>query len=240
MNDPGVKPVCILVTGDPVPRAERQRGNFADMIQRLAPSETAWVRADGRDGPLPNLGELRGLVITGSAASVTERAPWMLAAEAYLRAAVERQLPTLGICFGHQLLGQALGGRVETNPAGREMGSVEYFEDEVDAVVSAPEAREYWCNMSHVDSVVEPPPGARVLGRTRLEPHAALRFNERTWGVQFHPEFDDVTMRAYIEARREILLREENDPEQMLSAVRPAAAGSGVVARFLQLILRPV
>ncbi|HMR04863.1 MAG TPA: hypothetical protein PKA88_03785, partial [Polyangiaceae bacterium] len=60
--------------------------------------------------------------------------------------------------------------------------------------------------------------------------------NERTWGVQFHPEFDDVTMRAYIEERRDILLGEGIDPEQMLRDVRPGVAGSGVVLRFLELL----
>ncbi|HMR77983.1 MAG TPA: gamma-glutamyl-gamma-aminobutyrate hydrolase family protein, partial [Polyangiaceae bacterium] len=213
-----------------------QRGQFADMIQRLAPPSAPWRTVDARADDLPAFGEIGGLVITGSAASVTERAPWMLGVEEYLRGAVDHGLPTLGICFGHQLLGQALGGQVAKNPAGREMGSVMYLEADADDVVSAPEARDYWCNMSHVDSVVELPPGAQVLGSTRLEPHAALRFNERTWGVQFHPEFDDVTMRAYIEERRDILLGEGIDPEQMLRDVRPGVAGSGVVLRFLELL----
>ena len=54
---------------------------------------------------------------------------------------------------------------------------------------------------THVDSVTVLPPGARVLATTELDPNAALRFGERAWGVQFHPEFDAAVMREYIETR---------------------------------------
>lgn len=225
--------VCVLVTGDPVPGARQARGSFADMIARVAPAGTPFEARDARAEALPDLDRVSALIITGSAASVTERAPWMLSAEAYLRHAVATDVPILGICFGHQLLGQALGGRVAQNPKGREMGTVEYREAVADPVVSDP-TRPYLCNMSHVDSVVELPPGAKVLGSTEREAHAALRFAPRVWGVQFHPEFDELTMRAYVDARRDALQREGVDPDQVMGSVRPQPAGAGVVARFLR------
>ncbi|MCC6521199.1 MAG: gamma-glutamyl-gamma-aminobutyrate hydrolase family protein [Polyangiaceae bacterium] len=119
-------PIAILVTGEPVPDVRARSGSFAAMIARTVGD--AWphgfvsfdVReAEGRDAlarlPTPPA----ALIITGSAAHVPAREPWILACEALLRPLVARGVPTLGLCFGHQLLAQALGGEVAANPAGR-------------------------------------------------------------------------------------------------------------------------
>jgi GMP synthase (glutamine-hydrolysing) len=85
-------------------------------------------------------------------------------------------------------------------------------------------------NMSHRDSAVRLPAGARVLARSGLEPHAAVRFAERAWGVQFHPEFDADVMRGYIEAREDALIAEGIDPRSLQADDAPAAAA--LLARF--------
>jgi GMP synthase (glutamine-hydrolysing) len=143
----------------------------------------------------------------------------------------------LGICFGHQLLGQALGGRVDRNPFGREMGSVP-----VELVESEPllgsDAGPFLANTTHVDSVVELPPGARVLARTEREPHAALRFAARVYGVQFHPEIDGEVMRHYLEARRDKLDAEGFDADALIAAARDTPAGAAVLARFASSLAR--
>ncbi len=174
-----MQPVGILVTGDPVPLARAARGSFTDMIRRGLgddfPGTLREIRAETAER-LPDAGELSALVITGSAASVTERAPWMLRSESWLAGVVRDGLPVFGLCFGHQLLAQALGGRVTANPRGREIGTVlvrrtrddELFVDE-----------QLEANMTHVDSVAELPPGAHVVAATALDPHAAIRFGER-------------------------------------------------------------
>jgi GMP synthase (glutamine-hydrolysing) len=228
------KPLCILVTGDPVERARQRVGSFAKLIK--AGLAGAWhggfVELDARaEAPLPPSERFAGIIVTGSASSVTERAPWMLRAEELLARAVQRNDPVLGICFGHQLLGQALGGLVERNPRGREMGTLPLAIVADDPLLDR-SIEPALVHATHVDSVTRLPKQARILASSALDPHAALRFGERAWGVQFHPEFDAGVMSDYIEQRRDLLLEEGRDPAAMLAGIGPARAGRAVLQRF--------
>lgn len=89
---------------------------------------------------------------------------------------------------------------------------------------------------SHVEAVLRPPPGARVLARTRLDPHSAIAYGPRQWGVQFHPEFDVEIMRGYVEVRREVLLAESLDPEALIAAARETPELTAVLPRFAALV----
>jgi GMP synthase (glutamine-hydrolysing) len=217
--------LTVLVTGDPVPNVERSRGSFTALIREtLGRAWSGTLRVlDARRSELPSENETSALVITGSPESVTSRAGWILDAEHAISTLVQAGVPTLGICFGHQLLGQALGGLVEVNPRGREMGTVELELVEDDPLLAGGRAP-FTANMSHRDSVTRLPPGARVLAQSRLDPHAAVRFGERAWGVQFHPEFDGDVMRGYIAARRGALEAEGIDPDVLPARDAPEAA----------------
>jgi GMP synthase (glutamine-hydrolysing) len=232
-----MRPLGILVTGEPVEPVKRDRGSFTNLFRAvLTPVWTGEiVELDARRFELPDPRELGALVVTGSASSVTERSPWILATEAALTRFVAAGVPTLGVCFGHQLLGQALGGEVRGNPRGREIGTVE-TELFADDPLFADLPRRLLVNMSHVDSVVALPPSASVLARTELEPHAAVRFGERAWGVQFHPEFDGAVMRGYIEARASQIESEGIAIHSLRSETSPDA--TRILTRFAELALR--
>jgi GMP synthase (glutamine-hydrolysing) len=230
------KPLLILVTGDPVPPTRQRVGGFAQLVR--AGLGEAWssgfVEHDARtEAALPSPHEFAGVIVTGSASSVTERAPWILRAEEYLAFAVAADHPVLGICFGHQLLGQALGGRVERNPLGREMGTVALSVVRDDPLLDRT-IEPALAHATHVDAVTVLPKQAEVLATTALDPHAALRFGERAWGVQFHPEFDEQVMREYVSTRRELLAQEGRDPAAMLAEIRAAEAGRLVLRRFVE------
>src|SRR5690349_9646132 len=85
-----------------------------------------WHVVDAREAlELPAPESVAGVIVTGSAAYVGDADPWIGRGLRYLQALVDAGTPTFGICFGHQMLGQALGGEVGRNPNGREIGSVE-------------------------------------------------------------------------------------------------------------------
>jgi GMP synthase (glutamine-hydrolysing) len=230
----GMRPLGVLVTGDPVENVARKRGSFVDLIRGTlgARPGLAVEVLDARSEPLARLGEFSALVITGSPESVTSRAPWILEAERAVASLARAGLPTLGICFGHQLLAQALGGNVEKNPNGREIGTVAVELLEPDPLFEGAPTP-LLANMSHRDSATTLPPGARVLARTKLEPNAAVRFLPRAWGVQFHPEFDGDVMRGYIDARRRVLAEEGIDADGLGASDAPGAAG--LLRRFVEL-----
>jgi GMP synthase (glutamine-hydrolysing) len=234
-------PLCILVTGEPVPKARERVGGFANLVR--AGIGDAWrhgfVEVDAREvEALPPAERFAGVIVTGSASSVTERAPWILRAEEYLARAVQQNHAVLGICFGHQLLGQGLGGLVERNPRGREMGTIRLAIVDDDPILDR-RIEPALAHATHVDAVTQLPKSARVLATTELDPHSAVRFGERAWGVQFHPEFDEQVMTEYIQTRSELLAQEGRDPAGMLAAVAAAEAGRLVLRRFVEQGLRP-
>jgi GMP synthase (glutamine-hydrolysing) len=229
---PSIPELSIVVTGEPIAAARERHGGFAELIARAAgPVGFRFVSLDARQS-LPSLRGFAGVVITGSAASVTERAPWMLETERRLAEAADADGALFGICFGHQLLGRALGGRVDRNPRGREIGSVTFERLGADPLFDQA-SPPFIVNMTHVDSIVELPPGARAVVRTERDPFAGVRFRDRVWGVQFHPEIDRQVMADYVEGRSELIASEGLDLGAIRATLAEGEAGRDVLRRFL-------
>jgi len=226
--------LSIWVTGDPVPRVAERAGSFADIIRaRTGDAWTGeWATVDVTDVRvrLPAADEVAGVIITGSPARIADQLPWMRRVQGAVVGLVERAVPVLGICFGHQLLGMAFGGRSGPNPRGREIGTVMLNVLRSDPVVAGPAG--FPVSMTHLDVVQELPPGARVLAATELDPYAAIRFSENAWGVQFHPEMDGSIVADYIEALRDKLLAEGIDADALLASCRDTPDAAGVLERF--------
>lgn len=229
--------LLILVTGEPVPPVQRERGDFPDLIRGTVGDAWlgSWMVADAREAlPKSVHEEWSGVIITGSPASLTERAPWMDPTLMYVRTLVESGIPTLGICFGHQLLGEALGGRVARNPAGREIGTVTLQVNELSPLMPRGLPAQVAVNMTHLDSVVRLPTGARLLGCTPQEPHAYVQFGPQAWGVQFHPEMDAGVIRHYIQHRHEDLVVEGRDVSQLLARASETPESHSLLRTFAE------
>ncbi|HSO24926.1 MAG TPA: glutamine amidotransferase [Chondromyces sp.] len=190
----------------------------------------------GEELPAPE--EFDGVVVTGSAAMVSEHEAWAERTAVWLRGAVAVGVPVLGICFGHQLLAHALGGRVGPNPRGREIGTVSVALKEgsaTDPLLGGLPGR-IDVHATHLESVLELPPGAQLLASSALDPHQAFRVPGRpAWGLQFHPEFSAEVVRGYLEAKREAMRAEGMDPDSLLDDVRETRWGGDILARFAAL-----
>jgi GMP synthase (glutamine-hydrolysing) len=234
------KPIVILRAGDVAPPVAARFGQFPEWIVRTVGAEWGgtWEVHDVRtDAPLPEIGAVAAFVMTGSSSSVTERAPWMLRGEAYVREIASAGVPLLGICFGHQLIAQALGGEVTRNPRGREIGTVHVRRLAEDSLLDGA-GEEFTVNATHVDTVARLPAGARVLASSELEPTQAFAVGERIRGVQFHPEMSGEAMRAYVEARAQLIAAEGGDAGALLAGVGEAAGGAEMLRRFVRRFVR--
>jgi GMP synthase (glutamine-hydrolysing) len=233
--------IVVLRAGDVVAAVAARRGEYDAFIRRgveegeRGEHGDSWQTVDLRsDAPFDEV-RADAFIVTGSSSSVVERAPWMESACVRLRRVVEAGTPVLGICFGHQLLAHAFGGRVEPNASGREIGTVGVRIKQADPLFDGlPDP--FFVQTTHVDSVTRLPEGARVLAETDLEPVAAYALGERTRAVQFHPELDDDAMRAYLDARAERVRAEGLDLERLVAAVQPTPAGATILKNFRTLL----
>jgi len=228
--------ILVLRAGDAIAEVAAQHGEFASWIERATDEvwRGGWAEHDLRTSePAPDPSGFAAVIITGSIASVTERLAWMETAAEYIRAVVASGTPVLGICFGHQLMAYALGGDVQRNPRGREIGTVALSTAAEDPIVAGL-PRLIAVNSSHVDTVTVLPPGAEVVGSTALDAHAIVAFAEAARGVQFHPEMDDHVMRGYIEARRGCLVEAGLDPDAIMSSAVDTPMAREVLRNFIR------
>lgn len=196
------RPLLILKVGDTFADTALRLGDFEHWIaQGLQGCGLPVCVLDPRRGDaLPTPATLAGVVITGSHAMVTDRAPWSEDVAHWLRQAVPAGLPTLGICYGHQVLAHALGGTAGNHPQGLELGTVQIERlpaAQHDVLFSALPDR-FAAQVVHRQSALRLPPGAVPLAASGWEPHQAYRVGEQCWGVQFHPEFSAKAMQAYV------------------------------------------
>jgi len=231
--------LLIVQTGTAIPVVRRQFGDFAQWFRRglgLAPAQTRCVRVD-RGAQLPPPRSVSGVVVTGSGAMVTDRLEWSETTARWLRRAVDADIPVLGVCYGHQLLAHALGGRVGYNPHGREMGTVRVERlPAADDILLNAAPRAFDAQATHLQTVLEPPRDATVLARSSLDACQAVRFAPRAWGFQFHPEFGAREMRAYIRARDGALADEDFDVPSMLRQVRATPRAQSILRRFARVV----
>jgi GMP synthase (glutamine-hydrolysing) len=142
-----------------------------------------------------------GLVVMGGAmgANDDEKASWLPATRELIRKAADAEVPTLGVCLGHQLCAVALGGEVIVNPRGRQLGlldvgwTAEAADDELMAGLVGPRRAMHWND----DVVVRLPDGARQLATASTGEVQAARHARTVWGIQWHPEVDDEVVASW-------------------------------------------
>lgn len=233
----------IVQTGSTLPRLRARHGDFPHWFRTslgLAQAQVETVRAD-LGAKLPAKIPHAGVIVTGSPAMISDRERWSEDTAAWLRGAIDAAVPVLGVCYGHQLLAHALGGRVDYHPDGREIGTVtiERLQAANDDPLLAGAPARFAAHASHQQSVVELPPGAILLARSAHDPHHAVRYAPNAWGLQFHPEFSVEIMRGYIDARRPAVHGDCSTQCCGERAYKPTPLARGLLRRFREIASRP-
>ncbi len=149
-----------------------------------------------------------GWVITGSRHGVYENLPWMQHLKRFLVDCREAQKKVVGICFGHQILAEAMGGKVEKSNKGWGIGPHTYRLNGRRFYIDG-ESDSFTINAMHQDQVVALPPGADILASSDFCPYAGLYYGDWAISFQSHPEFSDAYETALIGLRRQSLFAGE-------------------------------
>jgi GMP synthase (glutamine-hydrolysing) len=184
------------------------------------------------------------LVVLGGSMGADDEAthPWLAPVKQLARDAVAQELPTLGICLGHQLVAAALGGTVARNPRGQQVGLFQVGwlpEAEQDALVSGmgPVRGVQWND----DVVTRLPDDAVALARTDTGELQVARFGPLAWGVQLHPEVDEPVVRSWAAGERDDHLERGVDQGALLRDIGAASdelerTWRPLASRFVELV----
>ncbi|HEY7885854.1 MAG TPA: gamma-glutamyl-gamma-aminobutyrate hydrolase family protein [Cellvibrionaceae bacterium] len=200
--------IGILKTDHIYPSLAARHGEYPAMFMRLLRSVSPSLVFSIYDvvrGDMPgSLNDADAWLITGSKSGVYENKPWIGRLLQLTQALHEHRKPVIGICFGHQLLAQALGGRVEKSSHGWGVGVQEYTLAKA-AHWMQPATPTLCLIASHQDQVIALPPGAQLLAGNTFCPNAMYTIGEHILGIQAHPEFSPAYARDLIEYRHDTI-----------------------------------
>ncbi|GAA6153355.1 glutamine amidotransferase-related protein [Pseudoteredinibacter isoporae] len=227
--------IGILKTDDVRPQLVDEFGEYPEMFARLLgelDGDLTFKTYDVQRGELPeSVDEVDAYLITGSKTSVYEPLQWIADTEAFLRKAHAAKKKMLGVCFGHQLLAQALGGK--TVKAGQGWGLGVHHYQLSDAAGDYGQAGEDFSMLvSHQDQVVENIPGAEVLASSGFCPNAMVKVDDHILSFQAHPEFTKDYSEALLTLRREVF--GDDNVEKALASLRDDVSFNRVTKWMLQ------
>lgn len=211
-------------------------GDYPDMFEELFADqpEVELVPYDLTAGRFPtSVEECDGWVTTGSRRSVYEEEAWIDRFGELVRDVARSDRPLVGVCFGHQMIAHALGGKVTRAEEGWGVGI---------KTVEVPDPpgwlgrSRYRILNSHADQIIDPPPAARVVGSNDHCPVSLMTLGETVVGIQGHPEFPVEYCEALIRARRGSLIPEDvaDAALESLSTPPDTRALGAALAHFLR------
>lgn len=231
----------LLIQAGTPPKAITQRVGdqsdwFKQAIEMAHQVPIVSVNVAESEAPLPDPTDYQGVMISGSWAMITDREPWSERTAVWLKEAFLKQVPILGICYGHQLLAHALGGVVGNLQVGREFGTF--------SVDPTPEAKNdpllahvndaFLAHLSHMQAVLKLPANTQVLASSKMDPHQILRYGLHALSVQFHPEFTPAIMQACLIGRLSPEMASELDTEHHLEQFKNTPIARQILHNFIE------
>ena len=199
--------IGVLKTDDVRKELVGEFGEYPEMFAELLRSQDSnleFVTYEVQRGHYPeDIDEVDAYLITGSKTGVYEEKAWIPPLMDFVRKLHERKKPTIGICFGHQLIAHALGGKTRKSDKGWGIGVHSYEFQETPGWMSEPQEN-FSLLVSHQDQVQELPPGAKVLASSEFCPMAMLQVDDHMLTFQAHPEFTKPYSESLMDLRREV------------------------------------
>ena len=235
--------LTIIETGLPPETLRAANPDYPAMFARLIgpadPEITFETVSVVKGEALPDPTTLQAILITGSPAGVYDDTPWMQPLTAFIRAADRAGTPMVGICFGHQIMAQALGGHAEKSAKGWGIGRHSYAITHRADWMAGNTAPRFALAVSHQDQVTRMPEGARVIAASDFTPYAAIAYQGgKAISFQGHPEFDNAFSAALYDIRSGTRI-----PTDAVNAAKASLSqpdNNADVARWIVAFLRSV
>lgn len=233
--------VGILATGITPPELIGEYGSYADMFVRLLgqiDKRYSFQVFDVRDGLFPdNAAQCDAWIITGSASNVDENTDWMQRLKALILEINDAGAPLVGICFGHQIIAEAFGGRVDAFKGGWGAGLHRYeLVGEPGFANTLP--KDFALSAMHRYQVIEKPERASVFARSDFCEFAGLMYGDKIFTLQAHPEFNLAFESELLELRDGDVIPEDRAAAARVSLQAPGAQTDSLeVARWMAAVL---
>lgn len=233
-----MKNLYILKVGTTFATTRNRFGDFDTWIaNRLRTSKIRIKVVDvAANEPLP-LKKASGFIITGSHCMVTDNLGWSVALEKYIIKISKTTIPLLGICYGHQLIAKALGGKSGFNPKGKEIGAVTVHK--MPSYSRDPLFKNFPTHFhayeTHYQCVTKLPLKAKIVAKNNKSIQS-IRFRSNIWGVQFHPEFTNAIMQEYIIHQKDDLISLGFDVDKLLKNRKNCKTSQKIVTNFGEIV----
>jgi GMP synthase (glutamine-hydrolysing) len=235
-----MKSLIIIKAGSTFTSLKDTAGDFEDWVISGCglSADTFSVIHITENEALPAIDSISGVIITGSHAMVTDQESWMQTLASWIPMLLDRSIPLLGICFGHQLLAQAMGGYVDYHPQGLEIGTVAIAltkEGQQDLLLGSLPGK-FLAHTTHEQTVIQLPVNAVKLAENLFEAHHAFRLGDKAWGVQFHPEFTADIMKIYAREEDDSLLAKNYDIKALEATICNTDEANALLKKFMTIV----
>lgn len=225
--------------GNTLKSISEKRGEFPDhIINKSKMNRDEFVIVDcQKEEKLPEIDDIKGIIITGSHSMVSDYESWSVKISNSLKKIINKNIPILGICYGHQLLADILGGKVSYNPKGIEIGTKDIYlteEGKKDRLLGVlPD--EFKGHEAHSQSVLKLPKEGKILAYNLHDDIQSFSYKGHIWGTQFHPEFLADITKKYVEFEKENIISNEKNYKKIYNEIEENKFGEILLNQFIKI-----